>query len=429
MVLREEPLILKIYPNLKGKVPWISLLTQVPTLIDRLENLEEEVGLLPEGRVYIKRDDESHHIYGGNKLRKFEFIFGKAIENNKKGMITVGGIGSNHALACAIVAKELNMRCHLYLFPQPLTWHVQRSLLLYDYFGAKLHLSKNFTTLTLKLLGFKLTHPTHHLMFPGGSLLFGLGSPIGTLGFVNAIFELKEQIDNGKMPEPDVIFVAGGSGGTGAGLILGCKLLGLKTKVFVTAVSMDWIINKKNILKNANKALKYLKKRDESIPDIKLGEDDFEIIEGYLGSEYGIKTKRGQQAIDLVKNLENTSDGFKLETTYTGKAMAAMIDYLKKDENKSKIVLFWNTYNSNDLDKYLREMGFNYKKLPTKFHKYYEDRRFQCWQIKNCPQPEQCDAYLNHEYRCWLIKGCTKEDRLGCKAYQELKDVIQLEDA
>jgi len=429
MVDRETPLIFKAYPNLQQEVPWISLLSQVPTPIDRLENLEEEIGLSSERRVFIKRDDKCHHIYGGNKLRKFEFIFGKAIKNNKKGMITIGGIGSNHALACAIVVQQLDMQCHLFLFPQPLTWHVQRSLLLYDYFGANLHLSKNFTTLALKVLGFKLAHLNHHLMFPGGSLLFGFGSPIGTIGFVNAIFELKEQIQNKDMPEPDAIFVAGGSGGTAAGLILGCKLLGLKTRVFITAVSMDWIINKENVLKNANKALKYLKKRDESIPDIKLGVDDFEIIEGYLGSEYGIKTERGQEAISLIMELEGKSKGFKLETTYTGKTMAAMIDYLKKEENKAKTVLFWNTYNSNNLDKYLRETDFNYKKLPKKFHQFYEDKTFQCWQIKDCSEKEQCKAYLNHEYRCWMINDFTKEECLDCKAYQELKDVIKLEDA
>lgn len=429
MVERKEPLIFRSYPKLKENVPWIPLLTGVPTPIDRLEKLEKKLGMTSEGRIYIKRDDIDHHIYGGNKLRKFEFIFGKAVENNKKGMITVGGVGSNHCLACAIVAQELDMDCDLFLFPQPLTWHVQRSLLLYDYFGANLHLSKSFTTLALKLLGFKLIHPKYHLMFPGGSLLFGLGSPIGTIGFVNAISELKSQVNEEKLVKPDAIFVAGGSGGTAAGLILGCKLLGLNTKVYITAVSMDWIINKDNVLKNANKALKYLKKRDNSIPDIKLDKNDFEIIEGYLGSEYGIKTERGQEAIDLVRKLEGESKGFKLETTYTGKTMAAMLDYLKEEENNSKTVLFWNTYNSNDLNKYLKETDFNYKKLPEKFHRFYEDKTFQCWQIKDCLKNKECNAYLNHEYRCWMINKCSEEERKDCIAFQKLKKAIELEDA
>ncbi|MHA1194395.1 MAG: hypothetical protein ACTSP9_19275, partial [Promethearchaeota archaeon] len=83
---------------------------------------------------------------------------------------------------------------------------------------------------------------------------------------------------------------------------------------------------------------------------------DFEMIKGYLGSNYGVKTAKGQQAVDLVYELEGKKLGFKLETTYTGKAMAAMFDFFEKEENKSKKVLFWNTYNSNDLDRYLREI-------------------------------------------------------------------------
>jgi threonine dehydratase len=266
-------------------------------------------------------------------------------------------------------------------------------------------------------------------MFPGGSLLFGLGSPIGTLGFVNAVFELKTQIDAGVIDEPDAIFVAGGSGGTAAGLVLGCKLLGLITKVHITAVSMDWIINKSNVIKNASKALKYLREHNDFVPDIAIQENDFEIIEGYLGSDYGVKTERGQRAIDLVMELEGNSSGFILETTYTGKAMAAMIDYCSQGENKSKKVLFWNTYNSNDLDQYLNQTDLNYKSLPKRFHRFYENNTFQCWQIKDCPEKEQCPAYLNHEYRCWRVKNCSEQDRKNCKAYRELRHNIHLENA
>lgn len=80
--------------------------------------------------------------------------------------------------------------------------------------------------------------------------------------------------------------------------------------------------------------------------------------------------------------------------------MAALFDFITKEENKSKKVLFWNTYNSNDLDKYAKETNFNYKTLPKKFHKFY-DKKFQCWQIVDCPEKmrKDCPAYFNHEYR------------------------------
>jgi hypothetical protein len=111
--------------------------------------------------------------------------------------------------------------------------------------------------------------------------------------------------------------------------------------------------------------------------------------------------------------------------------MAGMLDFLEKEENKSKIVLFWNTYNSNDLDKYLKETDFQYKTLPKKFHKFYEESKFQCWQITNCSEDlkKSCPAYLNHEYRFWKITDCMLDEQKQRKALEELKSMIKLEDA
>ena len=428
----KKPILFEVYPNLDGKVPWTPILTNVPTNIDRLTELENYFGIR-NGRIFIKRDDKNHNIYGGNKLRKFEFIFGKVLKAKKKGVVTNGGIGTNHGLACAIVCNNLNppLECHLFLFEQPITWHVQRSLLLFDYFGAKLHLGKGDIGTFVKFLFFKLLHPRYFLMFPGGSPLFGIGSSLGTVGFINAAFELRKQIAEGFISEPNSIFIAGGSVGTAAGLVAGCKLAGLNTKIHVVAVYTDLTSNPTSVRKTANKAIKYLRKYDNSIPDIEITESDFEFITGYLGSGYGIKTKRGQYAVDKVYELEGSKKDFKLETTYTGKAMAAMFDYFSQEENKDKLVLFWNTYNSNDLDKFLRETNFNYKKLPEKFHKFYEEKIFQCWQLSDCPEHtrKDCHAYLNHEYRFWKVAECKLNKNAQKKNKEILEQVIKLEDA
>ncbi|MFX0009308.1 MAG: 1-aminocyclopropane-1-carboxylate deaminase/D-cysteine desulfhydrase [Candidatus Hermodarchaeota archaeon] len=426
----ELPALFEHYPNLKNKVPWVKLLTQIPTKVERLTELEKysEMG---SGKIYIKRDDKDHHIYGGNKLRKFEFIFGKVLKMKRKAVVTNGGIGTNHGLACAIVCRELNLKCDLFLFQQPLTWHVQRSLLLFDYFGAKLHLGTGDIGTFVKFIFFKLFHPKYFLMFPGGSPLFGIGSSLGTIGFANAVFELKKQIDDGIIPEPDALFVPGGSVGTAAGLVAGCKLLGLKTKVHIVAVYTNLTSNPSSVVKNANKALKYLRKQDKAIPLMEVVEDDFEFITGYLGTGYGIKTMRGQTAVDKIYELEGKLKDFKLETTYTGKAMAALLDCLEKPDYKDKNILFWNTYNSNDLDKYLRETKYEYKKLPNEFHKFYEEKIFQCWQYGNCPEKMklECPAYLNHEYRFWKITECKLVKEKQDQIREKLEKIIELEEA
>ncbi len=429
-MVKKKPILFDVYPRLEERVPWVPLLTGTPSKVERLNELETYLDLKG-GEIYIKRDDKIHNIYGGNKPRKFEFIFGEALIKKKKGIITLGGIGTNHGIACAIIAKELGLNCELFLSLQPLTWHVQRSLLLYDYFGAKLHFTKSFEFGILKSLLFRLVHPKYYLMSIGGSPILGVGTPLGSIGFINAIIEVKKQIDKGLLPEPDYIFVAAGSSGTSAGLAAGCKLLGLKTKVIAVKVSQDIVVNPKAIIKIAKKAIKYLRKRDDSVENVDITEEDFEIFKGYLGSGYGVKTIKGQNAVDLIYELEGKKSDFKLDTTYTGKTMAAMLEFMEKEENKSKKILFWNTYNSNDLDKYLRETKFDFKKLPKKFHKYYTKKLFQCWRLTDCPEDirNKCPAYLNHEYRFWKVTECKLDDNKKNYALEYLKEIINLEDA
>ncbi|MFW9968840.1 MAG: 1-aminocyclopropane-1-carboxylate deaminase/D-cysteine desulfhydrase [Candidatus Odinarchaeota archaeon] len=431
-MVQREPLLFKKHPDLKEKIPWIPFLINIPTPVERLTELENYFNF-NKGKIFIKRDDIIHPIYGGNKIRKFEFLFGKILKKRKKGVLTTGGVGTNHGLACAIICHELRppLKCHLFLFEQPLYWHVQRSLLLFNFFGAKLHLGRTDIGTFIKCLFFKLYHPRLYWIFPGASPLFGIGSSLGTVGIVNAVFELKEQINQNMLPEPDIIFVAGGTVGTAAGLVAGCKLLGLKSKVHIVAVYTNLTSNPSAVKRNANKVIKYLRRRDNSIPRIKVDNEGFYFITGYLGSGYGTKTSRGQHAVDKVMELEGYKRGFKLETTYTGKAMAAMFDYLKLEENKNKTFLFWNTYNSNDLDEYLKSTDFKYELLPKKFHKFYEKTKFQCWQITDCPNEikNQCSAYLNYEYRFWKVTKCLLDEKKENKAVQELENLIKLEDA
>ena len=428
---QHEPLLFKIYPNLREKVPWIPLLTGVPTPVDRLKKLEKHLNLST-NEIYIKRDDKDHNLYGGNKVRKFEFVFGEILKKKKKGFIAIGGIGTNHGVASAIFARDFNLKVELFVSPQPLNWHIQRSLILHHHFGANLHLSKGFMRSIFKALLFKFFHPKYYLMPMGCTPFLGIGSSLGTVGLINAVFELKEQIEKGVVPEPDIIFIAGGTVGTASGLAAGCKSAGLKTKVHVVKVSVDVLINPSNFIRVANMAIKYLRKQDSSIPDIKVTEEDFSVVEGYLGSDYGIKTVKAQEAVDIVTELEGNERDFKLDTTYTGKTMAALIDFVKKEENNAKKVLFWNTYNSNNLDGDLRETKFDFTKLPKKFHKFYE-KKLQCWQITECPPEirEKCEAYLNHEYRFWKIPNveCKLDEEKRNKAREELTNAIKLENA
>jgi len=425
-MVRDKPILFEEYPKLAEKIPWIAI-ANYPTPVQKMEQLEKELGCK---NLWIKRDDKSTEFYGGNKIRKFEFIYGDILKKGKNIVATAGGVGTNHGLAAAMVGKKLGLKTRLYLFPQPLTWHVQRSLLLYDYFGADIITVKTYLGLAVKALVLFLFKRKYYMMMPGGSPLFGIGSSLGTIGFVNASFELKRQIDAGELPEPDYLFVACGSTGSAGGLIAGSKLAGLKTRVQPVEVGAHFLNNAKNIARTSNKAIKFMRKYDKSVPDIVIEETDFDLHLGYLGSEYGVKTKRGQAAVDKVTDLEGKKNDFKIETTYTGKTMAAMIDTIEIPENKDKVFLFWNTYNSISLNDHLKKTNFDFAKLPENVQKYY-DASFQCWQINKCAEKDRknCPAYMCEEYRCWKVKQCTEKDRENCLAYNQLKDIIQLEDA
>jgi D-cysteine desulfhydrase len=199
------------------------------------------------------------------------------------------------------------------------------------------------------------------IIMPGGS------NPIGTLGFVNAAFELQNQVKSGLISEPDFVYFPLGTTGTAAGFTLGAKALGLKTKVISVRVTPDKYANSKIMLKLLDKTNVLLNKADSDFPKLQFSQSDFHIRHNHFGKEYALFTKEGISAVALMKKTES----IKLDGTYTGKALAALIADAKAGNLKDKVVLFWNTYNSVDFSSEIENM--NYKDLPLKFHRYFEE--------------------------------------------------------
>ena len=136
----------------------------------------------------------------------------KAIKKNYKQVITFGAIGTNHGLATSIYTNKLGLDCSLLLFDQPVTKNVKQNLLLFKKYNAQPIYKKTVLKTVLAFyLTQKLQHPNAYYIFAGGS------NEVGTIGYVNAIFELKEQIENGDIPMPDVIICPAGSSGTVSG--------------------------------------------------------------------------------------------------------------------------------------------------------------------------------------------------------------------
>jgi D-cysteine desulfhydrase len=251
------------------------------------------------------------------------------------------------------------------LLPQPNSQVVRNNLLLGAHVGADIHEYpgvKSVAAATAALVAKrKVQTGRAPMVIPAGG-----SSPLGTGGFVNAAFELRNQIDAGDLPEPDVIFLPLGSMGTTAGLWLGLRMVGITTRIEAVRVVDTSFASKAKGAQLAARTLALLRKAAPAIPELDIAPDDFPLRDGYFGERYGLYTPESAEAIRLV----NEHAGIKLEGTYGGKAFAALADDAKSGGLKGKTVLFWNTYNSWDFADEIR--GVDYKALPRAFHKYFE---------------------------------------------------------
>lgn len=332
-----ECVLFERYPGLKNGIAW-ECLGNFPTPVRRLEKLGREIHC---ENIWIKEDDKSSEHYGGNKIRKLEFILADALRKKKKTILTYGGIGTNHGLATCIHGRCLGLNTLLLLVDQPVTDHVQENLLLDRHFGAQLCYARNTVGAALRTIGYFISKRGNvYYLPPGGS------SPVGSLGFVAAAFELKKQIDAGELPEPKYIFVALGSKGSMSGLLAGSRLAGLSSKVIGVRVAYLWLANEKATAKLANDVISLMRRYDKTVPSIKFSEEDIHIAHDCCGEGYGFCTPEGKEAKELLEKTENV----KLDLTYTAKTFAALLNFVKTNKGLNNApILYWHTYNSVDL--------------------------------------------------------------------------------
>jgi D-cysteine desulfhydrase len=316
----------------------------------RAEKLELETRI---GPLFVKRDDRSAALYGGNKPRKLEWVLGDARARGVGRVMTFGGLGTNHGLATALYAVGLGFACDLVLVDQPVDDAVRRRLRQLLGAGGTLHYGKSVAGAAAKALGILLRHPRTTIIPTGGS------SPLGVLGFIDAGMELAEQVRRGELPEPARVYVAVGTGGTVAGLAVGLALGGLPSTVVGVLVTDILPPTTRRIDRLARQALRLLRRAGIPVEPERL-KLNVEIESGYVGAGYGHRTGRGVEAVALAERLE----GLRLETTYTGKALGAL---LARERDEDSPTLFWNSYSGQVPEGPLPD----WQALPRPFHALY----------------------------------------------------------
>jgi D-cysteine desulfhydrase len=348
------------FPGLADRLPLVPLAT-LPTAVEPAPDVARDLGV---GQLFVKRDDRSGPLYGGNKVRKLEVLLGQALDRGAREVLTFGAAGSNHAVATSLYARQLGLGRVVVLVPQPDSPVVRRNLLLQLHAGATIvpcdhQRNAAGAALAYSARRFLRTGRRPFLIPPGGS------SARGTLGFVNAALELDLQIAAGLLPEPDRLYVAAGTLGTAVGLALGLALAGRRTRVMavrVTARSFASAERCRQLFHAANAALAVA---DPAVPVLPFPSDRFELVHDQYGDGYGVPTPGALRAVDLAHERL----GLPLEGTYTGKALAGLVADAEAGRLAGKTALFWNTHDS--LDHSAEVAGVDATALPAAFRHHF----------------------------------------------------------
>jgi D-cysteine desulfhydrase len=290
-----------------------------PTPVERLPDA------LGRGRdVWVKRDDLTSGRYGGNKVRKLERVLDVVRASGARRIVTPGGAGSHHVLATALYAGDLGIGVDAVLVPQPRTPHVVDNLRAIAA-RARIWPAGSFADAGAVIADCVACGAFRVPV--GGSTLDG------ALGYADAAAELVDQVARGELPEPKVVVVALGSGGTAAGLAAGFAVAGARIRVIAVTVAEPgaWIAWRARRLAAACVR--------ELAPEATVG-PRIEVVERYLGRGYGHATPEGDRALVLAARY-----GLSLDSTYTAKAFAAASELPEADDP----VLYWQTLSSAPL--------------------------------------------------------------------------------
>lgn len=323
--------LLRAYPRLAGRLR-VARLLAAPTPVQPLE-----------AGVHVKRDDLAAPDFGGNKIRKLDFLLADAQARGARELLTFGYAGSNFVAATAWHGRRLGLRTIAYLLPQPPHDYAATNLATALAAGAELHVHAGagrigFAAFLRSAAGLLRAGRPPTWVPPGGS------SPLGVAGFVNAAFELKAQVQAGVLPEPDVVYVAFSSMGTVAGLALGCELARLRARIEAIQVAGERYASWAKLERLLAGTEAWLRRLEPGLPAVRPLER-VRVRTEFLGSGYAQPLP--EAAATAARFL--AAGGARVDPTYTGKALAALHHDLDVGRLRGKAVLYWHTLSARAL--------------------------------------------------------------------------------
>ena len=303
-------------------------IAQLPTPVQHLNSIHNN--------LWMKCDNLTHSVYGGNKIRKLEFIIPELKRKNIQQVVSLGGTGTNSGTELAMICRDLGIKCRLYVFAQQDSDTVRNNRALMQQFGAELIPVPNSIAAGLRYyLDWRRLDPRCYFLYAGCS------NAVSVFGYVNALLELKQQVDAGLCPKPDNIFIATGSCSTLAGLLLGKALIDWDVNITGVRVAPDYVGPVPGCTPGLVNGLmrEVLAMITPVYPQFRTLTWPTPVLIGdYYGDGYGLPTAASTRAADIAQQ-----HGIALEQTYTAKGFAAALDAVNLSNQQ---ILFWNTHSS-----------------------------------------------------------------------------------
>lgn len=320
-------------------------LAHLPTPLEYLPNLTEHLG---GPKIWVKRDDCTGLASGGNKTRKLEFSMAAALAEGADSIVTVGAVQSNHVRQTAAAACKLGLACEVLLEHRVVDpsepYANSGNVFLDKMFGANLReyaAGTDFAVALKDVADEVRAAGGKPYVIPGGA-----SNAVGALGYVNCAIELVQQAKELDLTI-DHLLTATGSAGTQAGLIVGLKALACQIPLLGIGVNIPRAAQEEKVYALACDTAEYIGK-----PGIVARADVIANCD-YVGAGYGIPTESMNEAVMLLARLE----GLLFDPVYSGKALAGMIDLVRKGEYEdASNIVFLHTGGSVALFAYLDQL-------------------------------------------------------------------------
>ncbi|OAF17249.1 MULTISPECIES: 1-aminocyclopropane-1-carboxylate deaminase [Bradyrhizobium] len=308
-------------------------LTFGPTPIEKLERLSKHLGDKVE--IYAKREDcNSGLAYGGNKLRKLEYIIPDAIASNADTLVSIGGVQSNHTRMIAAVAAKIGMKCRLvqeaWVPHEDAVYDRVGNIMLSRIMGADVRLVDDGFDIGIRKSWEQAIEEVKAAggkpyAIPAGASVHKFGG-LGYVGFAEEVRKQEKELGF----KFDYIVVCTVTGSTHAGMLVGFAADGRARKVIGIDASFTPAQTKAQVLSIAQNTAKLVELGKDLVAD------DVVLIEDYAYPAYGVPSEETKEAIRLTARLE----GMITDPVYEGKSMQGLIDLAKKDyfEKGAKIL-------------------------------------------------------------------------------------------